>query len=213
MKRFTGHQETWGTFVDAKMNAPDILKKEVEKSGKGSVILSSVTDPYQPVEARYELTRKCLEVLLGSDCSVDILTKSPLVLRDLSLIRKFRDIEVGITITTDDENMRKAFEPGAPPVMTRIRTLRKLHEKGIRTYAFIGPLLPMNPERLAEQIKSYAGYVFIDRMNYLSKTRGIYRNLGLDKWLDRGYVDTVKTRLRKGMKDIHGQQDLFDCMQ
>ena len=148
MRRFTGHPEAWGSFVDLKVNAPDILRREVERAGKCSVILSSVTDPYQPVEARYELTRECLEVLSRAECSVNILTKSPLVLRDMSLICKFRDIEVGITVTTDDEDMRKAFEPGAPPVTARIRTLRKLHERGIRTYAFIGPLLPMNPEHL-----------------------------------------------------------------
>lgn len=209
MKRFTGHSEEWGAFVDAKVNAPDVLRKEVAKAGKGSVILSSVTDPYQPVEARYELTRKCLEVLLGSDCSVSILTKSPLVLRDLSLIRKFRDIEVGITITTDDENMRRAFEPNAPPVMARIQTLRRLCEMGIRTYAFVGPLLPMTPEILAERIGGYAGYVFISRMNYIAKTKTVYKRLGMEKWLDREYVDTIKTRLRKGLRDSCGQQDLF----
>lgn len=109
MKRFTGHTEAWGSFVDVKVNAPDVLQKQLKNKVKGRVMVSSVTDAYQPIEAKYKLTRKCLEILLQNQFPVDILTKSPLVLRDLDLIKKFKDIEVGVTITTNDDKIRKVF--------------------------------------------------------------------------------------------------------
>ncbi len=198
MKRFTGHTEPWGSFVDVKINAPEVLEKQLKRAEKGSIIISSVTDAYQPIEARYKLTRRCLEVLLQRQFSVDILTKSPLVLRDMELIRKFKDITVGITITTDDEKIRKIFEPNAPSISARINTLKRLHENGINTYAFIGPILPMKPEALVARIKPYADSIIIDRMNYTSKTIRIYRQLKLERWLDDGFIEEIIQRLKKG---------------
>jgi DNA repair photolyase len=198
MKRFTGHTEPWGSFVDAKINAPEILEKQLKRAARGSIIISSVTDAYQPIEARYKITRKCLEVLLQYHFSIDILTKSSLVLRDMELIKKFKDISVGITITTDDEGMRKVFEPNAPSISARINALKKLHDNGISTYAFIGPVLPMNPEALTERIKPYADSIIIDRMNYASKTVNIYRQLKLERWLDQGFIEGIIYKLKKG---------------
>lgn len=200
MKKFTTHKEAWGSFVDVKINAPDILRQQMKKAANGEVMISSVTDAYQPVEAKYRITRKCLEVLLEYQFPLDILTKSPLVLRDIDLIKKFRDISVGITITTDDEKIRKVFEPKAPPIGARINTLRQLHEKGIRTYAFIGPVLPMNPEILCDRIRDFADFVFIDKMNYPSKTANIFRNLKLQEWLEKDFTDKIKDRLKKGIQ-------------
>jgi DNA repair photolyase len=195
MKRFTGHAERWGTFVDKKVNAPSLLRRELRKAGKGTVMVSSVTDPYQPLEKKEGLTRQCLLALLDYRFPVDILTKSPLVLRDVDLLGKFEELEVGITITTDDERMREVFEPGAPPINERLKALRALRRNGISTYVFIGPVLPMNPESLAEKIRPYAGSVLIDRMNYVSKTSWVYRKLGLMRWLDRDFTDEVIRRL------------------
>ena len=121
MKRFTGHREPWGSFVDVKVNAPMLLEKQTRRAGAGTILLSSVTDPYQPAEARYRVTRGCLEVLAGRHFPVDILTKSPLVLRDLDLLKTFDNLSVGLTITTDDDAMRKVFEPGAPPIKATYR--------------------------------------------------------------------------------------------
>jgi DNA repair photolyase len=149
MKRFTGHIEPWGRFVDVKMNAPELLMKQLKRAEKGNIIVSSVTDPYQPVEAQYLITRKCLETLRYFHFPVAILTKSPLVLRDLDIISKLDNVEVGITITTDNDRIRRLFEPNAPPIDSRIEALKKLHRAGIPTYAFIGPTLPMSPEKLA----------------------------------------------------------------
>jgi len=205
MKKYTGHVEDWGSFVDAKINAPEVLQRQIRRAAKGNVIISSVTDAYQPLEEKYRLTRQCLEILLRHQFPVDILTKSSLVLRDMDLIKKFKDMEVGITITTDDDEIKRIFEPQAPPISSRITTLKRLYENGIKTYVFIGPLLPMNPEALAERVSPYVDTVLIDRMNYISKTKRIYDLMKLNRWLDARFIDGVILRLKKGFtgKKIH----------
>ncbi len=202
MKRFTGHKEKWGSFVDAKVNAPGVLAKELKKKREGNVMISSVTDPYQPAEKRYRITRGCLEVLIPSRFSVQILTKSPLVLRDLDLLRKFDDIAVGITVTTDDDGVRKVFEPGAPPIEERIEALKKLRAAGVSTYAFVGPVLPMNPEQVAAAIGPHVESVLIDRMNYTGKTAGLYRSRKLTLWLDDDFIHDVMGRLAAAFDGI-----------
>lgn len=204
MRKYTGHDERWGTFVDVKINAPEVLRRQLKGAKKGTVIISSVTDPYQPVEARYKITRQCLEVLLEYQFSVDILSKSSFVLGDIDLIKKFKDIEVGVTITTDDDTIKTLFEPEAPPIEARIDTLKMLYRNGIRTYAFIGPLLPMNPEALSERIRPHVHSVLIDKMNYISKSIKIYNGMNLTQWLDRGFINDIILRLKKGLsgKDV-----------
>jgi DNA repair photolyase len=201
MKRFTGHREPWGRFVDVKVNAAAVLKREIGREAKGHVLLSSVTDPYQAAEARYQLTRACLEVLLSRPFSVGILTKSPLVLRDIDLLKRFQDMEVGLTITTDREEVRKIFEPHAPPIAARIQALKTLQENGIKTYVFIGPILPMDPEALSAKVRPYVRSVLVDNMNYVSKTGRIFRLKNLSEWLDEDFVDDIRTRLETGFGD------------
>jgi DNA repair photolyase len=200
MKRFTGHTEPWGTFVDAKKNAPEILRRQLKRKTRGYVMVSSVTDPYQPLEKKYVLTRRCLEVLLQDQIPTGILTKSPLVLRDMDLIEEFKEIEVGITVTTEEEKIKDIFEPHAPPIEARIEALKKLHARRIRTYAFIGPLLPQNPEVLAGKLRPHVDSVLIDRMNYLSKTVHLYRRHNLTEWLDPGFIDRILWRLEGEFK-------------
>jgi len=204
MKRFTGHTEPWGSFVDVKTNAPEVLQRQIKKAARGHILISSVTDPYQPIEEKYKLTRRCLEVLLPYQSSVDILTKSTLVLRDLDLLKRFKEVEVGITITTDDDEIRKIFEPHASPIPARIQALKTLFETGLKTYVFIGPLLPMNPEALSEKLNPYVHSVLIDRMNYATKTRKIYTSKKLNQWLDYDFVDEMIERLQMGFagKDL-----------
>jgi DNA repair photolyase len=195
MKRFTGHLEAWGAFVDVKINAPEVLCRQLKRAPRGNVMISTVTDPYQPLEDQYKITRRCLEVLLEHQLPVSILTKSALVLRDLDLLKKFREIEVGVTVTTDDDKIRRAFEPNAPPIEARIRALKELSGNGIKTFVFIGPVLPMNPEALVGQIKPFIQSALIDRMNYASKTGKIYKAGKLERWLDYDFVDEILERL------------------
>lgn len=172
MKRFTGHQEPWGEFVDVKTNAPQVLSHELSRASKGTVTLSSVTDPYQPLEKKYELTRKCLQKLLLYQFPIVVQTKSSLVLRDIDLLPKFRECEVGFTITTIDDDVTKKFELRASPVEERLAALEEFHDRGISTYAFLGPMLPYvtdSEESLSELIRSFAkarvDSVIVDRLN------------------------------------------------
>lgn len=165
MKRFTGHKEPWGEFVDVKINAPDLLRKDINEKPPGRVWISGVCDPYQPIENNYELTRKCLGIVVGRGWPITVQTKSPLVLRDIDLFRRGTSIEVGLSITTADDDIRKLFEPNAPSIKERIKTLGELHHESIRTYAMIAPMLP-GAEGLAAQLSGKVDYVLIDRMNY-----------------------------------------------
>jgi len=131
MRRFTGHKERWGDFVDIKVNAPDLLAREIKRKQQGRVWISGVCDPYQAAEKKYKLTVRCLEILLENQWPVAIQTKSSLVLRDIEVLEKFRDIEVGFSITTADEKIRKIFEPGASPIKERICALDVLHSTAI----------------------------------------------------------------------------------
>ena len=143
MKRFTNHTEKWGEFLDIKINATEVLEKELSRNPKkGTVVLSSVTDPYQPIEKKYRITRSILEILLKYNFPVSILTKSDLVIRDIDLLKQFDDCEVGLTITTLDEKIAKDFEPYSPTPQQRVNALETLHEEKIKTYGFIGPILP-----------------------------------------------------------------------
>lgn len=178
MKRVTRHPEPWGEFVDVKINAPSLLRAEIRKKKRARVWVSGVCDPYQPLEEHYRLTRQCLEILAENDWPVVIQTRSPLVLRDLDIIRDARDFEVGLSVTTADDAIRELFEPCAPPIAERIAALDALHRAGIRTYAMIAPVLP-GAEGLAELLKGKVDYVLVDRMNY-HYADWVYRKHGLE---------------------------------
>jgi len=169
-RRFTAHTEAWGDFVDVKINAPTILAREIRRKTKGTVYISSLTDAYQPLERKYELTRKLLEILLQHQFPITIQTKSALVIRDLDLIREFHEREVGFTITSLNDDVRKLFEPQSSSVEEKLSAIRQLKENGVRTYAFFGPILPnlsdQNLEQYFNQIASTGvDYVYVDKLN------------------------------------------------
>jgi len=195
MKRFTGHKEEWGAFVDVKVNAPELLTREVLKKKVGRVWISGVCDPYQPLERKYRLTRTCLEILVRNDWPVTVQTKSPLVLRDIEILRRASDVEVGFTITTADERMRKIFEPGAPPMAKRIEALEKLHGSGIKTFAMIAPLLP-GAEGLPALLKDSVGHVLVDRLNY-HYADAVYKKYGMQWAVKDSFFREKGEELRK----------------
>ena len=198
MKRFTGHKEEWGRFVDVKINATSLLQGEIKKKRAGRVWISGTCDPYQPLEKKYELTKRCLEILSKHDWPVAIQTKSSLVLRDAELLRKFNDIEVGLTITTADENIRKIFELNSPPIKERIKTLEKLHSVGIKTYAMIAPMLP-KAEGLVAQLSGKVDYVLIDKMNY-HYADWVYRKYKLEYAMTDNFFTQKKIELANTLK-------------
>jgi len=197
MKRFTGHLEPWGEFVDVKVNAANILRKQLKRARPGTVSLSTVTDPYQPLEKTYHLTRKCLEALLERQFSVSILTRSSLCLRDIDLFKQFKNIVVGFSITTHDEAIKKIFEPHSPSIRSRIEALKNLREENIGTYAFIGPMLPLDPEPLVTMLDGLVDEVLIDRLNYTNKVKSLYRKAKLDKYLDEDYFHYTGMELKE----------------
>jgi DNA repair photolyase len=201
MKRFTGHMEPWGEFVDVKVNAPEILARQLKRARRGVVSLSTVTDPYQPVEKKYRVTRSCLEALLLHQFPVHLLTRSPLCLRDIDLFGEFQEIEVGLSVTADTEQTRKLFEAHSPSIRSRIETLRELRRRGISTYAFIGPLLPLDPARMVGMLDGLIDEVLIDRMNYSNKVKAIYRSHGLHRYLDDEYFRFVGTELKERFEE------------
>jgi DNA repair photolyase len=169
MTRWYHKGEKWGSFVDVKIGIDDILTQEVEKKHRGIVLLSSVTDPYQPIERKTKLTRKLLNILSDHDFQVEILTKSSLVTRDIDVISMIDMCEVGLTITMWDDDARRVFEPNASSISERLDALKVLRENGIDTYVFLGPLLPFfsekNFDKLINSIAENVNRVLVDRLN------------------------------------------------
>lgn len=202
MRRFTNHKEPWGEFVDVKINAPGVLQRQLERAKPGRIVMSLVTDPYQPIEKKYELTRRCLEVFLklrphSEDFALSILTRSALVLRDMDLLKQLKNLEVGMSITMDDECVRKIFEPRAHAIPSRIEALRRLKCAGIKTYAFVGPMLPMDPDRLARSLVEAVDHLLMDRMNYTWKTHKLYKAHELEFTLESGYFVAARRALEQ----------------
>jgi DNA repair photolyase len=214
MKRVTGHKEPWGEFVDVKVNAADLLRIEIRKKKPARVWVSGVCDPYQPLEAHYKLTRQCLEILAQNRWPVTVQTRSPLVLRDIELLKQMslpggpspnaslpglgappaisqasEILEVGFSVTTADDEVRKLFEPHAPPIGARLEALGELHRAGIRTFVMVAPMLP-GAQGLGELLAGRADYLLLDRLNY-HYADWIYRRYGLeDKLAPEFFVRT-----------------------
>ena len=180
MRRYSGHRELWGEFVDAKVNAPTVLRDELKRKGggkdprggnlRGGIYLSSMTDPYQPLERKHQITRRCLEVLARYPVPVTVQTKSPLILRDTSILKKL-NCAVGFTITTLDEEITRTWEPKAPLPGERLGAVHHLTGEGIETFVFFGPLLPFlsdGEDAICKVIKAAkrcgASYVLADRL-------------------------------------------------
>ncbi|MDI6855037.1 MAG: radical SAM protein [Deltaproteobacteria bacterium] len=199
----------WGSFVEVKVNIVEVLRAELRRKRKpGRAMLASVCDPYQPVEKSYRLTRGCLEALLEFGWGIDILTRSPLVVRDLDILRAAPDVTVGFSITTDDDRVRRVLEPQAPPIAARLRALKQVYEAGIHTWVFVAPMLPLNPDRLYAAIGPYIHHLMVDPLNYRQQVRDIYRRHGWDYALTDAYAVQTGAALLRKWQDRHGQTSL-----
>lgn len=147
----------WGSFVAVKRNLPALLRRELATKEPRKVYLSTATDCYQPVEREHKVTRACLELLARADWPVRVLTRSPLVLRDVDLLRRFSDLQVGLSVPTLDDRARAILEPGAPTIPARLDTLRRLADAGLRTFANYAPAYPLTagitPTQVAETLR------------------------------------------------------------
>ena len=200
MKRFTGHSERWGEFVDVKINAPELLAYELKKKRVGRIWISGVCDPYQPLERKYKLTKKCLDILVENGWPFTVQTKSDLVLRDIDMLKRSKDAEVGFTITTADEKIRRIFEPGAPLLKKRIEALSNLHSEGIKTFAMIAPILP-GDEGLVSVLKGKVEYVILDRLNY-HYADWAYKKYGLQWAVEDNFFSQKGEELRMAFERV-----------
>ncbi|MFW9915759.1 MAG: radical SAM protein [Candidatus Thorarchaeota archaeon] len=221
-----GNKRPWGKFVDVKVNAPAILTKQLRRITTGTVLISSVTDPYQPVEAHFRLTRRLLSLLSGKKFQVFILTKSSLVTRDVDIFQENPHWEIGLTLTTADDTVQTLVEPQASSTEERIGALRLIKDAGVNTYAFLGPLLPFIsentlPELLDALAEAKVSHVMIDRLNIrgssVKRMAPVVRKILPDKAEEffeaskqnSSYFNRLKTRVRK--ECVHRGLELDFC--
>lgn len=191
----------WGRYVDVKVNAAEVLAREVQRLPPGIVRFSPiVTDPYQSVERSYRITRGCLEVLLSAGFTPVILTRAALVLEDLELLTRFERASVGFSIPSDSDRMRQLFEPGADALDMRLDALRRCKAAGLHTTAVIQPLLPCDPERLVAQVAPLIRVVRVDRMHHAARYRHLYARHGLEHAAEPAFFDAHIPRLIEGFR-------------
>ncbi|MBI4894915.1 MAG: radical SAM protein [Candidatus Aenigmarchaeota archaeon] len=195
MKQYTQQKGGWGEFADVKLNSHLILRQEIKGLPPGNILMSSVTDPYMPIDAKYELTRKILEEFVKSEKGrkfhISILTRSTLCLRDIDLFQKL-SCEVGFSISTLDIAVQKVFEPYASRAQQRLKALEELKKNKIKTFAFLSPILPYITEHDLEKLfeefsKLSLDHIWVDKLNIKS-----------DNWkyieaaLKKNYPDSVE---------------------
>ena len=163
MKKFTGHLENWGEFLDVKFWSE--IKNPKKFSGK-EIFISSVTDPYNPQEEIFCRTREFLKQMQGSGAKITIQTKSDLILRDIDLLKNFSDIRVGFSINTLDETFKNVMDK-AVSIERRISAMQKLHDAGIRTTCFISPIFPeiTDVEKIIECVKDFCNLIWLENLN------------------------------------------------
>ncbi|MBS1706226.1 MAG: radical SAM protein [Armatimonadetes bacterium] len=175
----------WGQWVEVKQNALRLLKRTPGLAGK-TIFLGSATDPYQPIEQSMEITRSILDFLstLPQQPSVLVQTRSPLALRDLEVFKRFQRLRVNISITTDDEEIRRLFEPSCASIHRRMDAVRELSAAGIQTGVCVSPMLPVrDPASFALRLKSLGAcrsaisWFHLGTRPFSSGTRELGRNL------------------------------------
>jgi len=155
----------WGKWVIIKENAAEILAKELDNWYKKNphqppiIYMSSVTDPYQPLESKHQLTRRLLEVMLDYRPTLVIQTRSPIIVRDIDYLQRFQRLRINMSIPTGSESVRKDFEPRSPSIKSRLNALIKIKQsidyfKGFipKISITITPLLPTLPNEQASFI-------------------------------------------------------------
>lgn len=154
--------------MNVKTNAPELIRQNRLKVFGSRIFFSSATDPYQYIELKYRLSRRCLQELkLYQPSRLTMHTRSHLILQDLELLRSFGDkLQVGVSFTTDNDDVRQEFEGRAPSINRRLELIQKLSAAGIKVHASLSPLLPCDPDRLVEMISPYVNKIWIDEMRW-----------------------------------------------
>lgn len=154
--------EEWGRWLTAKSNAVELARRQAKKVAGAAVYMSSVTDPYQPAERSLFLTRGILKALIPHQPRLVIQTRGSLVVRDIDLLRELRCVRVNLSIPTDSEEVRRAFEPKAPPLDRRWAAAEELKAAGIPVGLCVTPTLPLaDPDTFAARLGSFAPAVLV----------------------------------------------------
>ena len=195
MKRFTGHNEKWGTFLDIKL-WPEI--KNPQKYRGQRVVIGSVTDGYLPQEETFRNTRKILEQLKDSGAEILICTKSDLVVRDLDLLKEMDKVTVSWSINTLDENF-KADMDNAATIDRRLAAMKKVYDTGIRTVCFVSPVFPgiTDIKAIFERVKDQCDLLWLENLNL----RGGFKNDILD------YIKEKHPQLLPLYDEIYNKKD------
>jgi len=189
MKRFTGHLEPWGRFLDVKINAAELIPKNTSKYQNKSIIISSVTDPYQPTERKYQLMRAILRNLIPLQPDLSITTKSDLIIRDIDLLKQFKKCLAGVSLSLLDDKIRKEVEPLASSVERRINAVKQLKKAGIKTFVFISPMFPelTDWKGIITKTKNFIDEFWFENINlYPSLRQNIFQ------WLKNHHPGLVK---------------------
>lgn len=199
--RSSEEKDTWGHWLKVKENALQLLLKWRKKPLYNKTIyISSVTDPYQPIEKQIELTRGVLKELSSyHKPRLVIQTRSPLVTRDIDLLKTFDVVQVNMTVTTDSEEVRKAFEPLCPSNKTRLSAIKEVTEAGIQTCITMTPLLPVkNALEFTHELKNTGVKKFIvqpfhpDKGKFIASTReDALAQIKRMKWDESKYLEVV----------------------
>ena len=202
MKRFTGHKENWGDFIDIKRcNKPIDLRKI---SGK-NIFLSSVTDCYNQYEKDFCITRNILEQLIDSDCNLSISTKSKLIIRDIDLLKQMKNLIVCMSINTLNEKFRSDMD-NASTIKERMDTLKELHNNGIYTVLFMSPIFPYITEwkEIIDQTKDYVDEYWFENLNLrVNYKKEILDYIGINySDLYSDYIDIYLKKNNKYWKDL-----------
>jgi DNA repair photolyase len=222
MQRFHPHDEPWGRFVDVKINAPQVLARQLGKLKPGSVFTCSACDGWQPIERHYRLTRECCRLLVEAGFQLNILTKSDLVLRDFDIFAG-RNVRLGVTITTPDESWARIWEPGASSVAARVEVLKQAKAAGLGTTVMFGPLLPAvsDTDEALARLFSLAADAGVDRIwtdilnarprvwpsvqqvlrRHCPDRHELYRRILFDPPFRRQYQADLDHRIRKAARE------------
>lgn len=204
MKRFTGHTETWGTFLDVKI-WPEI--KNPKKYAVKELFIGSVTDPYLPQEEQYRRTRTLLEQLKGSGAKISIATKSDLILRDLELIQTFPYARVLWSINTLDENFKKDMD-NAVSIERRFAAMEVLHRAGVRTTCFVSPIFPgiTDVKAIIDRAKGQCNLIWLENLNL----RGSYKT-EIMEYIQKTHPELLSLYQEIYQKGNRGYWELLDA--
>jgi DNA repair photolyase len=210
-------QGQWDSTIEVKINIPMILAKELKTKKPGVVGISTVTDPYQPVEQKYLLTRYCLEQLLKVDFPIHIQTKSTLVTRDIDLISRFSESQVMMSIATAHDEQRKLLEPYSSSIQERLSALRTYADAGVKTSVFFGPVYPTTSlEEIASILDTFreagATEIWIDMLRLkpgiwnniqkgLIQNQEVFRVFSQHVFENKNYYMNIREEIRKKGKE------------